>query len=184
MALVDHWPLFGLRVTTPRLELRSPTDDDLDHLLDVARRGVHDPGFMPFTTPWTDTPSPAFEREALRYWWGNRAGWSPDDWRLDLAVVVDGRPVGVQGLAATGFPRLRTAETGSWLGLEHQGRGLGREMRAAMLHLAFEQLGAVAVTVTGFDACRPLFGLDPSSADGATGAPDGGVAAEPEPVGG
>lgn len=36
----------------------------------------------------------------------------------------------------------REAETGSWLGLAHQGRGLGTEMRAAALHLAFAELGA------------------------------------------
>ena len=25
--LAQYWPLFGLRITTPRLEIRSPTDD-------------------------------------------------------------------------------------------------------------------------------------------------------------
>jgi RimJ/RimL family protein N-acetyltransferase len=33
-------------------------------------------------------------------------------------------------------------ETGSWLGRDFQGRGLGTEMRAAVLTLAFEHLGA------------------------------------------
>ena len=32
--------------------------------------------------------------------------------------------------------------TGSWLGARWQGRGLGTEMRAAVLELAFEGLGA------------------------------------------
>jgi RimJ/RimL family protein N-acetyltransferase len=32
--------------------------------------------------------------------------------------------------------------TASWLGLEHQGRGYGTEMRAAVLKLAFDGLGA------------------------------------------
>jgi hypothetical protein len=27
--LVDHWPLVGLRLTTPRLEIRLPTEDEL-----------------------------------------------------------------------------------------------------------------------------------------------------------
>jgi len=37
-----------------------------------------------------------------------------------------------------------TASTGSWLGAAYQGRGLGTEMRAAVLTYAFEHLGATA----------------------------------------
>ncbi len=44
---------------------------------------------------------------------------------------------------AKNFARIRTVETGSWLGRRHQGHGLGKEMRAAILHLAFEGLGAM-----------------------------------------
>ncbi len=44
---------------------------------------------------------------------------------------------------ARNFGRLRTVETGSWLGRQHQGQGLGKEMRAAILHLAFDGLGAI-----------------------------------------
>jgi RimJ/RimL family protein N-acetyltransferase len=40
------------------------------------------------------------------------------------------------------FATLRSVHTGSWLGLAHQGRGLGKEMRQAILHLAFAGLGA------------------------------------------
>jgi RimJ/RimL family protein N-acetyltransferase len=36
----------------------------------------------------------------------------------------------------------REVHTGSWLGRRHQGRGIGTEMRAAVLHLAFAGLGA------------------------------------------
>ena len=45
-----YWPLFDLRVTTPRLEIRLPTDDELYQLLEVADAGVHDPA----TIAWTD----------------------------------------------------------------------------------------------------------------------------------
>ena len=31
------WPLFDLRLRTPRLELRSPTDHDLEELCGVQR---------------------------------------------------------------------------------------------------------------------------------------------------
>jgi len=40
------------------------------------------------------------------------------------------------------FSRLRTVDTSSWLVQELRGRGLGQEMRAAVLGLAFDHLGA------------------------------------------
>ncbi len=86
-----HWPLFDLRIRTPRLELRLPRDDDLYALIDAFQSGVHDPATMPFLVPWTDTPSPRREREALQWWWSQRAGWKPEAWNLTLCCVVDGR---------------------------------------------------------------------------------------------
>ena len=113
-------------------------------LVVLAGRGVHDPAEMPFIVPWTDLRSPEFERSFLRFYWGTRASWSTDDWHLPLVVLHDGELVGVQGIAAEGFRVRRVVATGSWLGREHQGHGLGTEMRAAVLHLAFAGLGAVA----------------------------------------
>ena len=60
------WPLFDLRLRTPRLVLRSPGDDDLFALLEVARAGVHDADQMPFAVAWTDLAPPAFERSFLQ----------------------------------------------------------------------------------------------------------------------
>jgi RimJ/RimL family protein N-acetyltransferase len=138
------WPLFELRIRTPRLELRAPTDDDIVALLDVARAGVHDPGQMPFAIAWTDIPSPEFELSFLKFFWGRRASWTPAVWKLPLVVLHAGQPIGVQEVLATDFATLRVVETGSWLGLRHQGQGIGTEKRAAVLHLAFEGLGATA----------------------------------------
>jgi RimJ/RimL family protein N-acetyltransferase len=57
-------------------------------------------------------------------------------------VFLAGQPVGIQELFATQFAVLREVATGSWLTRSVQGRGLGQEMRAAVLQLAFEGLGA------------------------------------------
>jgi len=141
--LEPHWPLFGLRVVTPRLEVRLPRDEDLPGLLEVIAEGIHDPATMPFLSPWTDARPEERARASLQWWWSARARWRPDDWNYTGAVFVDGRPVGVQGLMARDFPQLRVVKTGSWLGRRYQGKGLGKEMRAAVLHLAFEGLGAV-----------------------------------------
>jgi RimJ/RimL family protein N-acetyltransferase len=136
------WPLFDLRIRTDRLELRAPTDEDLVALLQVAREGVHDPTLMPFGFAWTDLQSPAFEQSFLQFFWGARASWSVEAWQLPLAVIQAGQPIGIQEVRATNFMTLRAVESGSWLGLRYQGRGFGTEMRAAILHLAFEGLGA------------------------------------------
>ncbi len=145
-----HWPLFDLRVRTPRLEIRLPTDEDQVQLIDVIDRGIHDPATMPFLNPFTDTPAPLRNRESLRWWWSRRANWSPDDWWFTGAVVVDGALVGVQDLSAKNFSLLRTVNSGSWLGREYQGQGLGKEMRAAILHLAFGGLDAVKAYSSAF----------------------------------
>jgi RimJ/RimL family protein N-acetyltransferase len=138
-----YWPLFDLRVRTPRVELRVIDDELAVELAGVLAGGVHDPATMPFTIPFTDQPSPRLERSALQHWWRARWEWSREKWDLSLAVICDGQAVGTQGLHAETFPTLRSVNTGSWLGQDHQGKGIGKEMRAAVLHLAFEGLGAV-----------------------------------------
>jgi RimJ/RimL family protein N-acetyltransferase len=40
------------------------------------------------------------------------------------------------------FAVMREVRTGSWLGLRHQGKGIGKRMRRAVLRLAFDGLGA------------------------------------------
>jgi len=140
--LGSFWPLFDLVVRTPRLEWRLPRDEEFAELIAVVDAGVHDPELMPFTIPWTDQEPAARALSAAQHWWGARAHWSVDDWGFTGAVFVEGRPVGVQGMFAKKFRIVRSVESGSWLGKEYQGRGLGREMREAMLHLAFAGLGA------------------------------------------
>src|SRR4051794_28943399 len=136
-----HWPLFALRVETPRVKLRYVNDHDAVALADLAAVGVHDPGFMPFTVPWTDVEPPLLQRNTLQFVWSTRAQWSPDNWHLPMAVVVDDAVVGVQALFAEHFGVVRSIHTGSWLGRLYQRKGIGTEMRAAILHLAFAGLG-------------------------------------------
>jgi RimJ/RimL family protein N-acetyltransferase len=146
VVLTDYWPMQGLRLTTPRLELRLPTDVELAELADLAARGVHDPAVMPFLVPWTDLPPVERGRSVLQWAWRLKATWAPQSWSLSLAVFLEGRIVGLQDVKAQDFSVLREVMTGSWVGLSHQGRGIGTEMRAAVLHLAFEGLGAEHAT--------------------------------------
>ena len=127
-----------------------PTESDLAELADLAATGVHDPQAQPFAIPWTDGSPADRARSTLQYHWLQRAGWQPAKWSLDLVVVQDGTVVGTQGMSATDFAILREVGTGSWLGQAHQGRGIGTEMRAAVLHLAFAGLGARYATSGAF----------------------------------
>ncbi|MDJ0464447.1 GNAT family protein [Streptomyces sp. H27-C3] len=142
----QFWPLYGLRIMTPHLELRVPHGDVLDELAAVAAAGVHDEASMPFSVPWTEGSPEARGLATFQHVLGTVAGWSPKAWTLSLAVRHEGRTVGRQDLATTDFAVTREGETGSWLGREHQGAGIGTEMRAAVLHLAFDGLGARYVT--------------------------------------
>ncbi|GAA1309831.1 putative succinyl-CoA transferase [Planotetraspora silvatica] len=145
-----HWPLFGLRLTTPRLELRLPSLDDLDALADRALEGVHEPGFMPFLVPWTAAPADRLPVATIQHHLEVLASWRPEHWRANFIVVHDGQVIGSQTLAGLDFANSREVSSGSWLGLAWHGRGLGTEMRAAVLHLAFEGLGAESATSSAF----------------------------------
>ena len=140
--LADAWPLFGLRIRSERLVMRLPTESDLLRLMAVARAGIHPDGEMPFGVAWSTSPSPAFERGFLRHHWDTWAHWAPESWKLNLMVELDGAPIGSQSVHADQFPVFRTVNTGSWLGRPFQGRGLGTEMRSAVLAFAFDGLGA------------------------------------------
>jgi RimJ/RimL family protein N-acetyltransferase len=140
--LTDIWPLFALVLRTPRLELRVPSLEQLAALAALADEGVHDPAVMPFQVPWTDQPPGARGRSVLQYQWRQWGALTPERWTIEFAVLAGGEPAGIQGVGGAEFATTREVHTGSWLGLRHQGRGIGTEMRAAVLHLAFAGLGA------------------------------------------
>ena len=71
-----HWPLTGLRLTTPRLELRWPTAADLEALGSLAAAGVHHPAVQPFTIPWTDASPSERAQGTLQYHWRQWGAWS------------------------------------------------------------------------------------------------------------
>lgn len=138
----DLWPLFALRLRTPRLTLRPVRDDDLPGLADAALAGIHDRATMPFLVPWTDAAPAEMIRGLAQYHWRQRAEMTTVTWNLEFAVSLDGEVIGAQCLTARRFSLRKVVGTGSWLSQPHQGRGLGTEMRAAVLMFAFDWLGA------------------------------------------
>jgi RimJ/RimL family protein N-acetyltransferase len=149
--ITDLWPLFGLRLSTPRLELRLPDLAELAALGRLAAAGVHHPDVQPFVAAWTDGPPEQVARNTLQFQWSAWGRWSPQEWTLQLVVLADGEVIGTQGVDARDFARLLEVGTGSWLGRAFHGRGYGTEMRAAVLDLAFEGLGAEYATSEAFE---------------------------------
>ena len=137
------WPLMDLRLAVGGVELRLPDDRELDELAEVAVRGVHQLGRSPFPVDWAVMHPPDLRRKLTQAHWRNRATWKVQDWKLTLAVFVDGRVVGCQEVSAERFPVRRQVHTASWLGLAHQGLGIGTSARIAVLALAFQQLEAL-----------------------------------------
>jgi RimJ/RimL family protein N-acetyltransferase/N-acetylglutamate synthase-like GNAT family acetyltransferase len=153
-------PLTRLRVRTPRLELRLATLAELRTLGELAQRGIHDPAVMPFGVAWTDdSDRPGFVDEGIEHHEARLREWQPDDWTLNLIAFHRGRPVGVQTVRGEQFAERRTVNTGSWLGCAFQGQGLGTEMRAAALHLAFHGLGATLATSGAIEGNRQSLGV-------------------------
>lgn len=133
--LAPH-PATGLRIRTPRLELRLATVAELRELFRVAEAGIHDPAEMPFEIPWTDDMD---EGSFLAYHRDNLTTLTRDAYSLNLVVFLDGKPIGTQGINSHGPRRV---STGSWLGAAYQRHGYGTEMRSAILSFAFGVLGA------------------------------------------
>ncbi len=142
MEIEDVWPLFGLRLQTPRLVLRPLRDEDLPGVVTAALRGVHDPRQMPFGVPWTDWEPEKMTRSIATFHWSLRSQLSPEKWGVSFAVLRDGAPIGIQEIHARNFSGRRTVDTASWITSDQQGIGLGTEMRAAVLLFAFDHLGA------------------------------------------
>lgn len=148
--MTDLTPLYDLRLRTPRLELRLGSHEELVELGRLAKQGVHPPEEMPFAIAWTDRIGKRDFLDSFVAFHENYLGaWSPRSWTLNLLVWEDdGELVGTQGMLAEGFGERRAVHTGSWVGRRFQRRGIGTEMRAAMLELAFRGLAAARAEST------------------------------------
>lgn len=149
--VAHSYPPLNLEVRTPRLALAGAADEQLERLIPVVRAGVVSSGPLPFDDPMSlYEDSPAREWRWLQRIWAGRARVDRSWWRLYFVVIVDGEPAGMQDLIGVEFATFATVSTFSWLGPGYRGRGIGTEMRAAALHLAFAGLGAGEATSEAF----------------------------------
>ena len=150
LVLADLWPQYGLTISTPRLELHLPREDELAALAHLAGNGVHRANERPFLTPWTEGCPEDRARFVLQEHWGQLGRWNVAAWQLGLGVFHQGEPVGIVTVRARDFLVVREVTTSAWLGIDHQGRGYGTEARVGLLTLAFDHLGAQAALTEVF----------------------------------
>jgi RimJ/RimL family protein N-acetyltransferase len=129
------WPLRDLVLRTPDLELRGMTEDWALRLAELVPDDLEHSPRLAHLSPALDV---------LQAYWQDLGNWRTDDWVLPFVVLHDGAPIGLQALEGKDFAERRTVDTHSWLVPSSRGRGLGKQMRSAVLSLAFDHLGAEA----------------------------------------
>lgn len=142
LTLEEIWPIFGLKISTPKLELIPLRDKDLPGLAEAALKGIHSPESTPFGSPWTDAKPEELTRNLISYQWSLRNKVTPNNWTIVFGIHYKSQIIGVQDLSVRDFKNRLTVNSGSWLTQEKQGIGLGTEMRAGVLMFAFDVLGA------------------------------------------
>jgi RimJ/RimL family protein N-acetyltransferase len=136
------WPLHGIRLGTRDLVLRVMTEADLPTLWELLPDDLE---LNPHATTYAGLDLRANRRAVLAQgYWRSLGMWSPDDWALPFVVSAGAHVVGMQWLEGPDWRVDRTVDSSSWLVPAARGRGLGTQMRAAVLALAFGRLGARA----------------------------------------
>ena len=143
-----YWPLFDLRLTSPDLTLRPMREADLATVSDVLPDDLElDPAA---------TRYPAGDERLSRGiithqgYWKAYGTWQPSAWRLGFVVLASDELVGFQELEGNDFPLLRTVDTSSFLIPSARGRGWGKQMRRAVLAVAFGPLQAQAAITSAW----------------------------------
>ncbi len=145
-----YWPLFDLRLTTPDLTLRVATEADQLTLSDLMPDDVEPDPALPVYA--FDDPRIRRGVAAHQSYWRDFGNWRPESWWLPFAVFRRGELIGLQRLEGEDFVVARTVDSFSMLVRDARGKGYGKQMRDAILTLAFGPLEAVrAITSAWHD---------------------------------
>jgi len=135
-----YWPPFDLRLTTPDLTLAVSTEADQVPLSDLLPDDVElDPAL----------PEYAIDDVRLRRgiathqgYWKVFGDWRIESWMLPFSVFQGDELIGLQRIEGEDFLATRTVDSFSMLSPQVRGKGYGKQMRDAVLALAFGPLGA------------------------------------------
>lgn len=145
----ESWPLHGIALHTVDLSLRVMRESDLPGVLAVLPDDVE---LNPSATTYAGLDLAANRRAVVaQSYWRAFGSWSPDDWALPFVVRQQAHPgdqvapiVGVQWLEGPDYRADRVVDSSSWVVADARGHGYGKQMRVAVLELAFSHLGAAA----------------------------------------
>ncbi|MEO6997918.1 MAG: GNAT family protein [Terracoccus sp.] len=165
---MEHlWPLHGIRLVTPDLTLTVMTESDLAAVVAVLPADVE---LNPHATTYSDLlPDANRQAVVMQGYWRALGLWSPGDWMLPFVVRRDVEVIGVQWLEGPDYLADHTVDSSSWLVPTERGRGFGRQMRAAVLALAFGPLRAEVAISSAVTANLASLGVSRSLGYRATG---------------
>jgi RimJ/RimL family protein N-acetyltransferase len=144
----SYWPLFDLRLASPDLTLRPMREADLAAVSDLLPDDLElDPAATRYGLSDEQVNRGIITHQA---YWKAYGTWQPSAWRLGFVVSAANEIVGFQELEGNDFPLLRTVDTSSFLIGRVRGRGYGKQMRRAVLALAFGPLQARAAITSAW----------------------------------
>jgi RimJ/RimL family protein N-acetyltransferase len=157
-AIDEVWPVRGIRLRAENgeLELRPLTEDDLAPLASIIPDDAEPDPRLP------DAGLAAATQRAgkvCQSYWRSVGDWRIEEWRLGFVVLRAGQPIGAQELEGESFLVRRCVDSSSWLAKEWRGKGFGKAMRAAVLALAFEGLGAEVAVTEALEANHASLGV-------------------------
>src|SRR4029077_2093656 len=143
-----YWPLFDLRLASRDLTLRPMREADLRVVSDLL---PVDTELDPAGTRYRLSDE-RISRGIITHqgYWKAYGTWQPSAWRLGFVVLSGADIVGFQELEGNDFPLLRTVDTSSFLISSVRGRGFGKQMRRAVLALAFGPMEAAAAITSAW----------------------------------
>lgn len=140
--LAGLYPPLGLCVEAGDLTLRLFRDSDLPDYAELISSPLFADEDAEHVFDWWASDPVVRLREGQKWLWRARANITPQDWVLTMGVFEGARLIGAQDVSARDFAKRRVVDSGSYLRLDVQGRGIGTLMRQMMLVLAFDHLGA------------------------------------------
>lgn len=131
-----------LRITTARLVLRLPDEEELRQFAAEIAGRVVPAGSAHFVGRWAQVPAPQFVESFLTRRRRTLAIFTPARWGIELGAFEGERLAGQASVYGRDWPASREVTTASLVHPELRGQGLGTELRVGMLSLAFGVLGA------------------------------------------
>jgi RimJ/RimL family protein N-acetyltransferase len=150
-----YWPVLDIRLHVGDLVLHPLTEADLATL---TRALPPDVELNPASPRYAGTSADSARGTIVHQdYWRAMGTWTVDAWRLNFGVWRGDALLGTQELEGNDFATLRTVDTASFLVPAARGAGIGKQMRRAVLSLAFGPLAAeYAITSAWHDNAASL----------------------------